>query len=306
MSAPAHAAARSSLRPWTLGRWLADRRSWASAQDWRRLFSAIQQGLTTCGAAAVAHDEHVTATALRSRQIRPRRIAVIGSNGGVGTTTTAALLASVLAAARDDQTLLLTIHSDASDVAVRLAVPHAPSVTDVLAALRRHGRILPTPVTRTGLRVLSAPPPGSAAADSGLAPLLDVAASGHASVVVDAGVASRIGDFGSLAELFDTVVLVCGTAADAIEATNAVMTRWRAQRPPQPSTRLMLVPTRIRTDAGGPGHDTVERLSAGGRTTHVMGHDAELGRGRPIDLNLVSGPTLTAALMLGGDIMGHR
>jgi len=281
-------------------------RDWGPAQDWRRLLSAIRRGLSTYGAAAVAHGQHASATALRSRQVRPRRIAVIGSTGGVGTTTAAALLASVLAAARDDQTLLLTIHSDGCDVTARLGIPHAPSVTEVLAGLRRHGRIPPTPVTRSGLRVLSAPPPGSTAVESGLAELLDVAASGHASVVVDAGVASRIGEFTTFAELFDTVVLVCATSADAVAATTAVLARWRAQLPARTGTRLILIPVRSRAGTGGNGSDAVELLLAGGVPVHVMGHDRDLARGATIDLSTVSDPSLTTALELGADIMGHR
>lgn len=305
-SAPLHRPVRSPLRPLTLGRRLADATSWPPAQDWRRLLGAIRQGLATHGAAAAAHEQYATVRALRSGQTRPRTIAVIGSNGGVGTTTTAALLGSVLAAARDDQTLLLTVHSDASDVAVRLAVAHAPSVTEVLAGLRRHGRIPPTPVTRTRLRVLASPPPGSADVDSGLGALLDVATSGHASVVVDAGVASRVRDLAGLAELFDTVLLVCGTATDAIEARNTVIARWRAECRPPTGTRLILVSIPTRAGAGGPGNDPVEWLSAGVATIHAMAHDPELGRGRPIDLRRVSGPTLTATLILGADIMRHR
>jgi hypothetical protein len=37
-----------------------------------------------------------------------------------------------------------------------------------------------------------------------------------------------------------------------------------------------------------------------------MGRDRELGRGATIDLSTVSGPSLTTALELGADIMGHR
>jgi len=266
----------------------------------------IGQGLTTYGAAAAAHEQLAIASAIRRRQIRPRRIAVIGSNGGVGTTTVAVLLASVLSAVRTDQTLLLTLHSDASDVAARLAVPHAPSVSDVLAELRRHGRIPPTPVTRTGLRVLSAPPPGSPGIESGLAALLDVAAAGHASVAVDAGVASRIGSFKVLSELFDTVVLACGTGADAIRARDMVLARWRAQLSQETATRLILVPIRTRADNSGHGSDDVERLLAAGFTTHAIAHDPDLGRGQTIDPSSLFGPTMTAALTLAADIMGRR
>lgn len=298
--------ARPSLGPRVLGRRVAEANPWALVHDWRRLLGAVREGLTTCGAAAVAHEQQTTVAALRSRQIRPRRIAVIGANGGVGTTTTAALLASALAASRDDQTLLLTVHSDASDAATRLGVRHAPSVSEVLAGLRRHGQIPPTPVTGSGLRVLSAPPPGSTVVESGLAALLDVATSRHACVVVDNGVASRIGDLASVAELVDTVVLVCGASVDAVEATNSVLARWHAQLAASAATHLILVPVRTRPGAGGPGHDPVERLLADNATRHVMAHDAELARGRPIDLSLVSGPSLTAALVLGADIMARR
>lgn len=294
------------MRPATTGRQLLAERDWGPAQDWRQLLSAIRRGLATYGAAAVAHDQYTSATALRSRQIRPRRIAVIGSTGGVGTTTVAALLASVLAAARDDQTLLLSMHSDGCDVTTRLGIRHAPSLTEVLAGLHRHGRIPPTPVTRSGLRVLSAPPPGSTTVESGLAGLLDVAASGHASVVVDAGVASRIGEFSTVAELFDTVVLVCATSADAVVATTAVLARWQAQLPAPTGSRLILMQVRNRPGTGAPGTDAVERLLADGVSAHVMAHDRKLGRGATIDLSTVSGPSLTTALELGADIMGHR
>ncbi|MBA3797913.1 MAG: hypothetical protein H0X18_02160 [Geodermatophilaceae bacterium] len=305
-SLPGHESAAPPLRRSSFGRRLTETTGWTPAQDWRRLLDAIRQGLITHSAAAVARDQHAASNALRCRQCRPRRIALVGSNGGVGTTTAAVLLASVLAAARDDHTLLLTVHSDASDAAARLAVPHAPSVTEVLAAMRRHGRIPPTPVTSSGLRVLSAPSPNAAAVDTGLSALLDVAAAGHASVVVDAGVASRIGDLTTLAGLFDTVVLVCAAAAHGVDSANAVMTRWRAELSPTTQSRLILAPVRIHAGGSSPGNDPLERLSAEPAATHVLAHDAELGRGRPIDLNLISGASLSAALLLGADIMGRR
>lgn len=270
------------------------------------MLGAIRGGMTTHAAAAAAHQEHAAAGALRCRQIRPRRIAILGSNGGVGTTTTAVLLASILAAARADQTLVLTMHSDASDVAVRLSVPHAPSVTEVMAAMRRRGQIPPTPVTSTGLRVLAAAPPGSAAPESGLGALLDVAASGHASVVVDAGVASRIGDLATVAELFDTVVLVGRTTADSIAATKAALARWHSQLPPDSTTRLILVPVGTPALPRTAGEDPVGRLLPDRPTTHVLPHDPDLVRGGPIELSLISGPSLTALVLLGADIMGHR
>lgn len=306
----------------------------APVTGWRRRVDAIRQGLTTHGAAAAAHEQQAVARALRARQLRPRRIAVIGSNGGVGTTTTSVLLASVLSAARDDQTLLLSVHNDASDGAARLAVPLAPSVTEVLAGLRRHGRIPPTPVTRTGLRVLSAPPPGSPAVDAGLDALLEVAAAGHASVVVDAGVAGQIADLTALTELFDTVVLVCATATASLAAAKAVLARWpsdsgrdgpgvhredstehgsgmprrrgRADRPTGTAARLIVVPVRSRAVCGGAVSAWITQLSADQDLTHVIAHDPELARGRAIDLGTLSGQTLTATLRLGADIMGRR
>ncbi|MDQ4039438.1 MAG: hypothetical protein M3313_14065 [Actinomycetota bacterium] len=276
------------------------------AAEWRRHLRAISRGLTTYGAAASAHEHLALARALRCRQIRPRRIAVIGSNGGVGTTTAAVLLASVLAAARVDQTLLLTLHSDASDVAARLAVPRAPSVSQVLDSLRQTGRIPPTPVTRTGLRVLSAPPAGSPALETGLDALLDVAAAGHASVVVDAGVANRIGCLGSLAELFDTVVLACGTTSDAVAATATVLTRWSDRQPTPDASRLILAPVRSRHGQRRAGSDPVGRLSVDGLASHALPYDPELGRGRPIEMSALSGPSMTAMLRLGAEIMAGR
>lgn len=280
--------------------------SLSASSGWRRHLSAIRQGLTTHSAAAAVHEQLALAGALRRRQIRPRRIAVIGSNGGVGTTTAAVLLASVLSAARADQTLLLTLHSDASDVAARLAVPHAPSVSVVLDGLRRTGRIPPTPVTRTGLRVLSAPPAGDPAVETGLAALLDVAAGGHGSVVVDAGVANRIGSFASLAALFDTVVLASGMTGDAVAATTAVLTRWRAHQPSLDTTRLILAPIRNRPALRWTASDPVDGVLVDGLPSHALPYDPELGRGRPIEMGALSGPSMTAILGLGADIMVRR
>lgn len=276
-----------------------------SAQDWRRLLSSIRQGLTTYSAAAVAHEEQTAAIALRSRQVRPRRIAVIGCGGGVGTTTTAVLLAGVLAASREDKTMVFTMHSDANDVAARLAIPHAPSVTEVLASLRHHGQIPPTPLTRNGLRVLSAPPPGGATPEPGLPDLLDVAASGHANVVVDAGVASRIGDLATVVELFDTVLLTSGTSPDAISAMRGVVGRSRACLPSGSPTRLILVAVRGRGAAGADGASTEWQLPDG-IPIHVLAHDPELGRGQAIELSLLGGPSLKSVLVLGADVMSTR
>lgn len=274
--------------------------------DWRRRLTAIRQGLTTYSAAADAHEQLALTSALRSRQFQPRRIAVIGSTGGIGTTTASVLLASVLSATREDQTLLLTLHSDGSDVAARLAVPHAPSVADVVDCLRGNERIPPTPVTRTGLRVLAAPPAGNPPIESGLAALLDVAAAGHGSVVVDAGVANRISNLAALAELFDTVVLASGTTSDAVAATAAVLNRWRAGQPQPAATRLILATIRSRPVLRRVGNDPVDDLLLGDAHHHRLPHDPELGRGRPIEMETLSGPSMTAMLRMGADIMARR
>ena len=278
----------------------------SASHDWRRHLAAIRQGLTTRSAAAEAHDQLVLSGALRSRQFQPRRIAVIGGTGGVGTTTVSVLLASVLSATREDQTLLLTLHSDASDVAARLALPHAPSITEVLGCLRGNGRIPPTPVTRTGLRVLSAPPAGIPPIESGLAALLDVGAAGHGSVVVDAGVANRIGSLPTLAELFDTVVLVSGTTSDAVAATAAVLARWRAGQSHPAATRLILAAIRTRPALRRVGNDPVDSLLLDGIDIHRLPHDPELSRGRPIEMQTLTGASMTAMLRMGADIMAGR
>lgn len=286
-------------------------------QECRRFLSAIREGLVTSGAAAVSHEERAVATAVRARQVRPRRIAVIGSTGGAGTTTVAVLLASVLSSARDDQTLVLTTHGDVCDAAVRLAVPHAPRVTDVLAGLRRHGRIPPTPVTGSGLRVLAAPPPG-VTIEPVLGALVDAAVSGHTCVVVDAGVAGGIADLGTLADIVDTVVLVSANSIDAVAATHVVLARWRAQTAGRAgATRLILAPVRIRPrgrDAGpdpaqhpsGTGTGTGPGTGTGEITASGLPHDRELARGTALDLSRLSGRTLTGMLTLAADVMGRH
>ncbi len=275
--------------------------------DWRRLLHTVGQGLATQGAAAVAHEHQAVAGAVRARQIRPRRIAVLGASGGVGTTTVAVLLASVLAAARDDQTLLLTAHCDASDAAARLSLSQAPSITTVVAGLRRHGRIPPSPVTASGVRVLAAPEPGTACSESGLAALLDVAASGHACVVVDAGVAARLGNLARLAGLVDTVVLVSATTPDAVQATSKVMARCVEQPGARvAATRVLLVPVHSRTRTLPRGVDPIAALRPGTCPVHAMPYDGELARGRAIGLSTISTPALTSMLTLAADIMGNR
>ncbi len=275
--------------------------------DWRRLWHAVGQGLTTQAAASVAHEHQTLAAALRSRQSRPRRIAVLGATGGVGTTTVAVLLASVVAAARDDQTLLFGAHGDGSDAAARLAMPHAPSVTTVLAGLRRQGRIPPTPVTPNGVRVLAGPEPGTAFVGTAVAPLVEVAATGHACVVMDAGAASHIADLTCLADLVDTVVLVCATTPDAVHATSRLLARWVGQEwAGAPPPRLVLVPVQSRGRTASRGIDPLQKVRAAEDRAHVLPHDRELARGQTIDLKSLSGTALTALLVLAADIMGSR
>lgn len=278
-----------------------------SVQDWRRLLHVLRQGLASSRSAALAHEDRAAAAAIRARQIRARRIVVMGSTGGAGTTTVAILLASVLSAARDDQTMVLTAHSDPCDAALRLAISNAPSVTDVVAGLHRLGRIPPTPVTTRGLRVLAAPPPGGTGVQLGLAALLEAAASGHACVVVDVGVAGRIADLGTLLELADTVVLVCATSIDAVRASSAVLSRWQSETAQGPgTTRLIGVAVRTRCRRGTGVQELAQRLSATGGTAHGLPYDPELARGAAIDLGRLSGPTLTAVLGMAADIMGQR
>ncbi len=277
------------------------------AGHWLRLAATIGQGLVTSGAAAVAHEHHSISAAVRARQIRPRRVAVIGSAGGAGTTSVAVLLASVLAASRDDQTMVLTRHADGCDAATRLALPHAPAVTDVLAGLRRQGQIPPSPVTGTGLRVLGAPPPGQCCPDDGLSALLDAAACGHACVVVDAGVACQIPDLATLGELVDTVLLVCPDIPTAEPAAVAVIERFRARATGDPAgARLLLVPVGSRPRTGTDPAPSTRSLRGTGIGQHAMPYDASLARGTTISLDGVSGPVLTSVLRLAADIVGSR
>lgn len=273
----------------------------------RRRLLAVGQGLATHGAAASAHEHQAVAGALRAHQIRPRRIAVMGATGGVGTTTAAVLLAGVVSAARDDQTLLLTPHCDASDGAARLSLTHAPSITAVLAGLRRDGRIPPTAVTLSGVRVLAAPAPGAASPGPGLAALLDVAAAGHACVVIDAGVAGQIADLPQLLDLVDTVVLVCATTPAGLHATSSLFTRVLASATTGAAApRVLVLPVHTRPRTVGRGIDPVACLRPPAGAAHLLPHDGELARGRTIDVSTLSGPALTAVLTLAADIMGHR
>lgn len=247
------------------------------------------------------------AGAVRVRQIRPRRIAVIGSTGGAGTTTVAVLLASVLSATRDDRTLVLSAYGDPCDAAMRLGITNAPRVSDVLAGLHRHGRIPPTPVTGSGLRVLAAPPSGCGSVESGLGALMDAAVSGHACVIVDAGVAGRIADLATVAGLADTVVLVSGTSIDAVQASSAVLARWRSQTATGTGkSRLVLLPVRARSGSRRSAAELGRRLSATDRTARGLPYDPELARGARIQLDRLSGPCLDAILTLAADIMGQR
>lgn len=273
-------------------------------QGWRGLLRAIQVGLTTSCSAAEVREQHELANDLHSRQIRPRRIAVLGSNGGVGTTTVAVLLASVLAGARADQTLLLTAGSDLSDSATRLALSRAPSVTEVLAGLRRDGRIPPTPLMRNGLRVLAAPRPGAGLLQAEVAALLEAAACGHACTVVDLGTASEIGELGLAVGCFDTVLLVTGTTSYALASTKAVLRRLRSELSAGVPMRVIVVPAQSRGRAAG--GDLFRPLVGDGVTIRVLAHDAELASGQPIELVRLSQTSLTTSLTLAAEVMGAR
>lgn len=286
-------------------------------KDWPALLRTIGHGMTTSCSAAAARAEEAVAGGVRSRQSRPRRIAVLGSNGGVGTTTVAALVASVLAAARDDQTLLVTVVPDAADGAARLAVPHAPTVTEVVAGLRTSGRIPPTPLTRNGLRVLSAPRPGSVPDEAELAALLDAAASGHASSVVDLGVAGHRSHLGATTGLFDTVLLVSRSTAAALRSTHETLRRMRLELPANRPPAAIVLTAQSRIAAAGHTRGGTAEVDGGvfgvlaqwerlGVRTHAVPHDAGLASGGAIELPGLSERSRIAVLSLAAELMRPR
>lgn len=271
---------------------------------WR--LSALGQGLSSAGAAGSVRQQRDLVGDLRSRQARPRRIAVLGSGGGVGTTTLAVLLASVLSVARDEQALLVSARSDPFDAATRLGMAQAPSLTAVLAGLVRQGQIPPTPVTRTGLRVLSAPAPGVRHDESEVGALLDAAAHGHPSTVIDLGTASQSGNLSALAACFDTALVVAGTTAASVDSADAVVARLRSELAPDAVVRVIVVRSQSRGRDCRGGTDLSGRRPRRATTTRVLPHDAELASGRPIELARLSEASLGVALSLAADIMGHR
>lgn len=172
---------------------------------------------------------------------RGRVVSVMGPRGAPGCTEIALAIASSLC--DSGSAVLVDADISAPALAVRLALPPRPDVTDAADGVRADGAISPECLHRVGRLsvVTGSHRPGEARLrDTMIAGVIDAAAAQFDYVVVDIGADS---DGGSLVEESDSVLFVVDGSAIGIVRAAQITSRWIG---PQPALILNRVDPRDR------------------------------------------------------------
>ena len=225
-----------------------------------------------------------------------RRIAVIGSRGGAGRTTTAALLARTYASLRADAAAAVDL-TEAGTLALRLAVPEAPSLDAVALRL---GRTIPGSLADVGSFVASpgpenllvtgrraAPGGGGSATDDDALHLSRVLSRYCPVTVFDCP--SGLGSAAARWALGESHLALYVTPASVAGLDDAARTAesWRAD-PALAQVPLLVLLTNTSPRSPLRAAAEARRLGRAGVDTAVLGYDAHLAAGVEIQPRLLS------------------
>lgn len=189
--------------------------------SWVRAVRAVTLGLITPATVAVAERERELITRIRAPVGHPRRVAVLGAKGGVGTTTVTALLGGVLAGMRRDRSVVLDLSGPRGDLHTRVGVHNPPDLSNP-AVFRAES--VPVGVGNLLVHVLRGAPANRALPPPEvLRRLLTRLESDYAFALLDLGDQPETPHAAMGLDVADTVVLVTSRTPDSIAAARAIL-----------------------------------------------------------------------------------
>lgn len=210
---------------------------------WARAVRAATMGLLSPATVATAERERALLTRVRAPLGHPRRVAVIGAKGGVGTTTVTALLGVVLGALRHNRIVVLDLSGPRGDLHARLGAEDPPDLSSPAVI---NADVVPTGTGRLPVEVLRAPPVRRA-----LPPpetmwrVLNRLGAEHGFSLLDLGDQPDTANAAMALSIADAVVLVTSHTPDSLTAAREVLGFVESTAGPAALDRWLVVQTSL-------------------------------------------------------------
>ncbi len=200
-------------------------------------------GLLSPATVATAERERALLTRVRAPLGHPRRVAVLGAKGGVGTTTVTALLGVVLGALRHNRVVVLDLSGPRGDLHGRLGAEAPPDLSSPAVI---NADAVPTGTCQLPVEVLRAPPVRRA-----LPPpdtvwrMLNRLGNDHGFSLLDLGDQPDTAHAAMALSVADTVVLVTSHTPDSLATAREVLAFVEATAGPTAMERWLVVQTSL-------------------------------------------------------------
>lgn len=200
-------------------------------------------GLLSPGSVAAAERERVLLARVRAPLGHPRRVAVLGAKGGVGTTTVTALLGGVLGGLRHNRAVALDLSGPRGDLHGRLGASNPP---DLSSPAVLNAEVVPTGAGHLPLEVLCAPPVRRALPPpETIQRLLTRLDAEHGFSLLDLGDQPETAHAAMALSVADTVVLVASRTPDSVSAAREMLWFVEATAGPAVIERCLVVQTAL-------------------------------------------------------------
>lgn len=211
--------------------------------DWARAVRAVTFGLVSPATVATAERERALLTRVRAPLGHPRRVAVLGAKGGVGTTTVTALLGVVLGALRHNRIAVLDLSGPRGDLHGRLGAENPPDLSSPAVI---NADVVPTGTSRLPVEVLRAPPVRRALPPpETLWRLLNRLGGDHGFSLLDLGDQPDTAHAEMALSVADTVVLVTSHTPDSLATAREVLAFVESTAGPTAMERWLVVQTSL-------------------------------------------------------------
>lgn len=210
---------------------------------WARAVRAVTFGLLSPGSVAAAERERVLLARVRTPLGHPRRVAVLGAKGGVGTTTVTALLGGVLGGLRHNRSVALDLSGPRGDLHGRLGASNPP---DLSSPAVLNAEVVPTGAGHLPVEVLCAPPVRRALPPpETIQRLLTRLDAEHGFSLLDLGDQPESAHAAMALSVADTVVLVTSRTPDSVSAAREMLRFVEATAGPAVIERCLVVQTAL-------------------------------------------------------------